>query len=448
MYHRTRLALSAVTLASLTFTVVIPAPAALATTSLQTKDAVVPAPTFYPNHFQGMGDIAIIYGNNGLEGGDLFTVVNHVIHGKSVVTAQRIASRASAATFSPNGQWLAVTTAAPQGQTLWLMAATGGRRQKIASDVWDPTWLPSGSELLYSHGSHMYKVTPGSRPQQLLLKLPPDSVVDGISVATRGEPIALDVTQNQGDYNTRYDEIGLWNAHTGAFTPLVKATAPNGLVVGPFTGHGKTLLYWDDPDHSASLLADGATLHAVAQNETPETIGHTFASAQGAQPFGADQVLLWQTHSRYLFAGPQTLAIWHGPMVPSIAHGVELSPTVSANGQSLAFVYGLSHPNMVQGPTILRWMTTLKLATFSLTTHRLTTLSTAGSGTMDPLFNASGTKVIFTRGNDVMWTLSNDRGSAVPVVTLPGAALQGYPQYGAILYSVQIADYLPAVWKH
>jgi len=382
-----------------------------------------------------------------MNGGALFTVVNRTVRGSSVVTAQRVAGGASAAAFSPDGQWLAVTTEAPQGQTLWLMSASGGHRRKVASGVWDPIWLPTGDQLLYSRGARLYEVTPDSHPRQLRLQLPPNSSVRGISVDVHGDRIALDVTRNQSDYNTWYDEVGLWDAHTGTFTPLVTARPPNGLVVGPFTNDGQSLLYWQDPVHSASLLSDGATLDAVSLKGQLHTLGHTFASDVGAQPFGTDQVLLWQTHSRYLFAGPKSIALWHGPRVPRIAGQVELYPSVSPNGRLLAFVYGLSQPDMVQGPTILRWMHTLRLALFSLTTGRLRTLSAAGSGVSTPLFDASGARILFTRHNDVMWTPANHRGPVVPVVTLPGSILQGYPQYGTILYSVQIADYLPEELK-
>lgn len=92
------------------------------------------------------------------------------------------------------------------------------------------------------------------------------------------------------NYRAWYDEIGLWNTQSGRFSPLVKATVPNGLIVGPFAGNGQSLFYWDDPDHSASLQADGLTLHYVTMSGHTQTVGHTFARGgfmpAGVQVFG------------------------------------------------------------------------------------------------------------------------------------------------------------------
>lgn len=394
-----------------------------------------------------MGDLALIYGNNSPFGGQLYTVINTAVEGRDIVSAHRIARNVMGATFSPNGKWLAVTIRTGQNDALWLMSSSGRQRQKLGNNLWSFGWMPGGSEFLFSHDARAYKVAPGSRPVPLPLRLPPTSRVQGFSVSAAGPRIALDVTMHAGNYHAWYDEIGLWNTHGGRFSPLVRATVPNGLIVGPFTGNGQTLFYWSDPEHSASLQADGLTLHAVSMSGRTRTVGHTFASGvfmpAGVQVFGPDQAVVWQTHSRYLADAPKTISIWHGRPIPPIADGVELFPGISPDGRSITFVYGKADPASIQGPRALQWLTSLKLATYALATGRLASLSSAGVGVSDPLFNQSGSKILFTRQNDVLWTRADNRGSAVPVAVMRGSAVQGYPQYGAILYSVQIADYLP-----
>ena len=403
-------------------------------------------PTFFPSHFKGMGDLALIYGNNGLHVGQLYTLVNTVVDGRNIVSTHHIAHNVVGATFSPNGKWLAVTVQAGQWRALWLVSSSGSQRQKLGNNLGSTAWMPGGSEFLYSHGKRAYKIAPGSQPVSMPLRLPADSRVQGFSVSSAGRRIALDVTMHANN-RAWYDEIGLWNTQSGRFSPLVKATVPNGLIVGPFTGNGQSLFYWDDPDHSASVQADGLTLHSVTMSGRTQTVGHTFASGgfmpAGVQVFGSEQAVVWQTHSRYLFDPPKTISIWHGRPIPAIASGVELFPSISPDGRSIAFVYGKADPTMRPGPRGIQWLTSLKLATYPLATGRLTAITSAGAGVSNPLFNQSGSKILFTRQNDVLWTRADNRGSAVPVAVLPGTALQGYPQYG-ILYSVQIADYLPS----
>ncbi len=406
--------------------------------------SVRPAPVLFPSHFKGMGDLALIYGNDGLHGGQLYTILNNVVDGRNSVSEHRIAQKVLGATFSPNGKWMAVTMQERQQQALWLISSTGDRRQKLGDNLWSFAWQPSGAEFLYSQGKHMYKIAPGSQPTLLPLHLPADSRVQGFSVRSAGNQIALAVTMHVDNYRTWYDEIGLWNTHSSHFSPLVKATVPNGLIVGPFTGNGKSLLYWVDPDHSASIQADGLTLHAVSMNGNTQSIGHTFAVSAGVQVFGTHQAMVWLTHSRYLFDSPKTISIWHGRSIPPVAKGVELFPTISQNSRSIAFVYGKADPTITQGSAMQRWLMTLKLATYQLATGQVTTITSAGKDVFSPHFNQSGSKILFTRYDNVLWTRADNRGSAVPIAIMSGSTLQGYPQHGTIQYAVQITDYLPA----
>lgn len=141
-----------------------------------------------------MGDLALIYGNNGLHGGQLYTIVNTAVDGRDIVSTHHIAHNVVGATFSPNGKWLAVTVQAGQWRALWLVSSNGGQRQKLGTNLGSTAWMPSGSEFIYSHGERVYKIAPGNQPVSMPLRLPADSGVHGFSISSGGQRIALDVT--------------------------------------------------------------------------------------------------------------------------------------------------------------------------------------------------------------------------------------------------------------
>lgn len=399
-------------------------------------------PTFYPNHFSQMGDLAIIYNNDGIHGGQLYTLINHIVAGKNKVSAYAAGNHVLGAEFSPNGKWMAVTQSDGSQQSLWLVSSNGRIRDKLGDNIVDPVF-PSPNQLMYSIGNKVYTMTLGQNARHIILSLPNNSSIRGISINHHDGQVAFAVVRNVTNYRLWYDEIMVWNRASHTLRLLVKAGVPNGLIVGPWAKNGDSLFYWNDPDHSASLLADGTSLYNIAKHGPATLVGHTFTTRDGVIPFGTNQAVVWNTQSRYLFAAPKTLQLWHDRYVPPMKNNVMLYPTISAQGSRLAFVYGLTLNPSAQGPQVLKWLTTLKLATFDLRTGTLTTLPAAGSGVSTPMFNATGQQILFTRQNDVCWIRVKNHSQAVPIVTMPGHTIQGYPQYGSILYAVEIADYLP-----
>ena len=121
--------------------------------------------------------------------------------------------------------------------------------------------------------------------------------------------MAFAVVRNVTNYRQWYDEIMVWNRVSHTLRLLVKASVPNGLIVGPWAKNGDSLFYWTDPDHSASLLADGTSLYNIAKHGPATLVGHTFTTKDGVIPFGTNQAVVWNTQSRYLFVAPKTLQL-------------------------------------------------------------------------------------------------------------------------------------------
>ncbi|OAG93412.1 hypothetical protein AYW79_10745 [Ferroacidibacillus organovorans] len=274
------------------------------------------------------------------------------------------------------------------------------------------------------------------------IHLPRNSVINGLAFSAEDQNAAVSITRNYGNISKWYDQIGVWNRSSGAWRPMVTASVPNGLMLGPFAGNGQSLFYWNDPMHSASILADGVPLHNLSLNGKNQVVGHTFATNQSVQPFGADRAVVWQSHSRHLFAGPKTIAIWPDATIPVSKGSVQLDPALSSSGV-LAYVVGKEENNMIQSNrNVMRWMQSLKLATYNPNTHKTNIITTAGNGVMTPYFNDNGSRIVFVRQNAVMWVSATNRGPT-HLIAKTGAISPSFPQYGSP-NAFMIADDLAA----
>lgn len=406
------------------------------------------SPSFYPRNFSGMGDIALIANENGVSGGELYTIINTRVADKPIVTVHDVMGHVLSATFSPDGAWLWTRVSSGNSATPWVVSANGRTRYKLAEGAENLTWLAHGHTLIYSRANIIYRMTPGSNPVTLSIHLPQNSVISGLSFSAGDQNAAVSITRNSGNITKWYDQIGVWNRSSGAWRPIVTASAPNGLILGPFARNGQSLFYWDDPMHSASILADGVPLHNLNLSGKNQVIGHTFATDQSIQPFGADLAVVWQSHSRYLFAGPKTIAIWPGATIPVGKSSVQLDPALSSSGD-LAYVEGKEDNQMIQSNrNWMRFIESLKLATYNLNTHKTNIITAAGSGVMTPYFNGNGSRIVFVRQNAVMWVTATNRGPA-HLIAKNGAASPGSSQYGS-KSAFMIADVLatPRVEDH
>lgn len=400
------------------------------------------------NHWVGMGDIAVIENNNGLTGGELYTLINEKVHGHPAVAVHRVVSGALSARFSPNGRWLVTAVVSGSQTAVWLISSDATTRENLGTHVVAEQWLPGTDTLIYSTGRGVWRVTPGQPARKLPLHLPASTEVRGFHFASRQEG-ALWVTRDASNYNRWFDQIGLWNLDTGSWRTLVTAKVPDGLVLGPWATNRESLFYWYDADHSASLMADGLPLYQVSLTGHTRRIGHTFASHTGVQPMAGGEALIWQSTSRYLFAGPKRLRVFPTGSVPvaSRTGDVQLDPALSPDNRQIAFVYAQQDSRMLQtAKHVSQWYGTLRLATFNLSTRTLQVLTGAGTGVLQPEFNGSGARVVYVRGDDLLWIAANGRGEPQVVAEFANHTGLVYPQYTydkSALMPAQIADYLP-----
>ena len=390
----------------------------------------------FPQTFKGMGDIALLYGNDGIDGGNLYTLTNS-LPGAPSPSARFVQGHALSATFSGDGKWLMVMTVA-NNQLEWsLVAADGSKKEKLGASVYAGAFTPTGHTYYYStDNGAFYRVTPPDSPQLVPLKLQKNSRISGISFYS-GSLAAVTVTANDNQFAQAraYDEIALW--HTGSRHPLLlfRAKAPNGLVMGPWL-NAHEFFYWTDPDHSASIMADGLPLYLYNLSGRSRQVARTYAESSSVLPVSATSALLWENGYRYYYLGVQNgLMDWPNGFIPIPAHQLALFPALSPNRATIAFVDGPKWPSdQFNAPGAIRnWFSQLRLATVSLPGGRVHILESAGSDVSTPAFDPTGKRIVYSQGNQAAWVFANGTGVRHVFASAPPSPA---------LNSLQIASYL------
>jgi Tol biopolymer transport system component len=264
------------------------------TPALDTIQAVFGAPITLPG--ADLGKLAYV------QGGDIWVVA---LSG-SAAQPQRLTSdgQNQAPRWSPSGSWLAFT----KDQDLWIMRVDGSEARRIgqvSSLASSFAWSPMDDRLAYltPAGNLVLLDVQSGKSQILASSVPGQSLPAVTSFAWRpgGDWIAFsrqDVLEPAGQGQPSKLWVSLWRIRvTGSISAdsaeeLYNLGQPSseGLRVAGWTGDGKKILFWPDPDFSGSILADGVPLHAYVI-DTRQPVSLTASLASGQAP-SLDAVLL------------------------------------------------------------------------------------------------------------------------------------------------------------
>ncbi len=385
----------------------------------------------FPQEFQGLGDIALLISNDGISGGNLYTILN--AHG--LVHSYFAQSHVIAAKFSSDGEWMSTSVIQNNQLQNWLISADGKAKINLGTTLYAGAFDPQGHTYYYStFGGKFYRITPPGKPVLLHIKLSPNSRITGISFYNHQQAL-LSVTENDHNYTDDYDQIASWTSGSNAIRPLLKSTPPNGLILGPWV-NPSTFFYWYDPYHSASIAADGLPLY-VYQNGKSMLISHTYTSTGSVLPVNKNSAILWENSSRSFFLGfKESLIFWPHQPLKLPPHLLAMFPALNPTHTDMTVVVGNPYNSRQanSGQAINRWFSTLQLATLPLQGGTLTVLKSAGSGVMDPSFDASGHRIVYSLFNQAVWISASGKGSKHVIAKVTPSTTQN---------QLQIAAYLP-----
>jgi hypothetical protein len=164
------------------------------------------------------------------------------------------------ARFSPDGRWVAYSRLA--GYTfagLQVVPTDGGRaRSPLGGGIVAWSWAPR-RELLYglTRDGSLLEASPTSRRRVIATHLGTSPYPSRLAVSPSGERVAF-----QRPRCPQSGAVVTINVRTGAST-VVSTERGGSPVLAGFSPDGRWLLFWRDPDCSASLAADGSGLEAL-----------------------------------------------------------------------------------------------------------------------------------------------------------------------------------------
>lgn len=414
-----------------------------------TPSLAPPSQAHGSNASSGIGELAVFVKTQAFSptGHPLYAILPTAEHGAS---AHEVANQATWARFSPDGKWLAVIEAGPpranatQAESLWLMRSDGSHKTRVSGvGITDGDWIPHTDQYVFvsSDTESLQVVRPGDRPQPFPVKVPVDGRLRRISFSPDGRYLAMVVTFREGTSNA-YDQLLLCNLNTGSQRTLLRTTAPEGIILGPWAADGKSVFWWPNPEHSASLAADGLTLtqtdlhgrsHRMATTLVdtgvlyPQLIYHTVV------PFGAGDAVVQVGGYREVFRNKRVGLYQAGrlQMLPNQPGKVQLSPDTNGDGSIVAFT---AAPELSgywgSDARFQTWVNQFNLYVYDVRTRQLKQVTAAGKGVQTPLLTADGKNILFIRQNHVMEIPSDGHGHPATVSTLPKGLLQ-------------VADYWP-----
>ena len=261
--------------------------------------------------------------------------------------------------WSASGEWLSFLKN-PEFPVLWVMRRDGSEAAQVpggfSSDAY--AWSPVEDTIAFTEGGAilLFALKPGNAPvlfrQTDVVASESNPTIGKVAWSPNGQKIAFVLGTETPGPAPRSGEAtpdGLWQVDVNGGAPhqLLMSQVPD---KGPFvlfgwSGDGESVLYWQAPILSASILADGVSLYRIpAQGGSPEIVVESVLvhdDAVQSQPNGMSQLAvvvgggreMW--HNKRLqvvdVAGSQKVELT--PMGQAVS-----SPAWSPLGERLAYV--------------------------------------------------------------------------------------------------------------
>ncbi|SFU51261.1 TolB family protein [Alicyclobacillus macrosporangiidus] len=419
--------------------------------------------TFSADAWRGMGEAAILVApasSQNAPGGWLFLLPSIPADAGANVLAGAhpvyLGDHVLTARISPDGRWVAVIRQEPSNGTadpapacsLWLVAADGRSSQRIADgDPITGDWQPDGTFVYTDGTAAVYAVSPAGPPHQLPVSTAPGATLQQVVPNPRDGRLALleTVPDPDGQAIDRHDELLLWDPNGARTTVLQTAGKGDGFLLGPWTADGQALFYWPDPLHSASLAADGLSLHRVDTAGHDQVVTDALPGSGAIAPTAGSQAAIQTGAGRTLWNAPKQVQWWDGqrltPVSPNPGH-TQLWPTVSRDGKTVAFVEGPATAPASQNPSAdgvsLAWWAKTSLVAVDLERHQRHVLVAAGGDPVQARFTPDG-RVLYADRTGLAWVAPSGQAPPRRVLTVTQTGAPMPAQWGVVA-PIGIAD--------
>ena len=325
-------------------------------------------------------------------------------------------------TFSADGHWLAfleipdpATNSSAQPE-LWLARSDGRLAHQIpaALDAESLQWSPSGAALLVTTAgatgpSQVMVISSDGSARQLA-----SGLVTTAGWSPDGSEVAMSVTNHNATGFTSVIET----VPTGGGLPTVWKTSTADVleVAGWWTNWG--IAYWDDPNGSASIAADGLALYVLpGAAQTPHSLGTALVRSDWLGSDNTGEATMVAGGSRVEWQGKavQTCTPFTCRALTVPAGTVSVDPAMAGSGQ-IAFVEGKASGSFTADPSqVSAWEAGHTLWVAAKDSDRPVAVS-GGQGASAPRWSPDGRQLMFVR-DDSLWVLPAGGGRPTSVVS-------------------------------
>ncbi|MCL6444685.1 MAG: hypothetical protein K6T83_14735 [Alicyclobacillus sp.] len=206
----------------------------------------------------------------------------------------------------------------------------------------------------------------------------------------------------------------------------MSSKAPDGLVLGPWSADSQSLFYWPDPDHSASILADGTELIQQPLHGKAKQIAVTLTGNNAVIPTVGAQAVIQVGAGRFMNED-KSIEVWTGSRLKVFSHPkntVEYAPSVSPDNKQVLFVQAPVSNLAETGERYYRqWQAHQQLIVQNLSSGRQRTLLHLTDGNQfirQFMFGPSCQQIVVCEATKLIRIDADGTGAPVTIVTTSG----------------------------
>lgn len=298
--------------------------------------------------------------------------------------------------WSPAGDRLAAVPAQGTSPGGLITVDTSGRVTTLVGPdffVSSYAWSPDGGAIAYAQAFPAMSAGPAGR-------------TDRLYVQRLGAPGPTEVTYDPGLYG--------------------------GILLAAWWPDGRGLYLWPDPQHSASIAADGLPLEAVSVPDGAISVVGTTLPLRQMLAFSPDGKLVAVVRGGFrLIDQAKSLALCTVGSaacsdLPAAGGTVAVQPAWSPGGRRLVFVEGPDEPGMPAEA----WTSATRLYVYDLASRTVRPVPGAAPGVGYPRFTADGRGLVFQQGTSlVQLDLGTGKVRALATGVAPLVIQPGEPDY-------------------
>jgi len=390
--------------------------------------------------FKGMGRLAFVCGG-------LLYILDGQAGRVRQLTKEGVSSQPA---WSHDGEWLAfMHEATPKAMSaVWLARFDGTQLRQVSNtDLgYRFSWSPA-KNVLAVDGKNGLLLVPVNGVRRRLRE-------GGLSWAPDGGSLAYSFTL-PFDFNHpegRTDALRTITVEGGQ--PVNRLTAPggNGIVLAGWWPNGKGLLYWLDPDHSASLMADGVDLYSLRLGASePELLASGLDRRGWLSTSSGNRLVMVKGGPRIVWANKSLALInlesGNVQDLENLAGCVTIDPSLSPDGSQIALVAARDLGDHVWGfnrtEDLTSWVATRTLWVENSDGSGAHPLTAAGRGIYQPQWSKNGKRILYVKDNS-LWLIGIDGGEPEEIcgpLSYEDPTTGPFGYYGFVSYLDEMAWY-------